>query len=140
MLNQIKTSCKINDNEVWKDVPSFEGFYQVSNMGRIKTVEHTRYAGNNKFAKVSSMIRKLSNDKGGYQNVWLSKNGKIKLHKIHRLVAQVFIPNPKNKPQVNHINGIKTDNRIENLEWCTCSENAVHAFETGLRTSNFLKR
>ena len=70
--------------------------------------------------------------KSGYTRVWFWENGKCIEKKIHRLVAEAFIPNPENKPEVNHINGNKADNRVENLEWCTHHENMIHAFNNGL--------
>lgn len=100
------------DNEIWKDVVGFEGLYQVSNLGRIKVVRKDRYFNHIKSQRL---------DKYGYKVVRLSKDGKENYFLVHRLVGKVFIPNddPINKFQINHRNEIKTDNRAENLEWCT---------------------
>jgi hypothetical protein len=77
-------------------------------------------------------LRKICIDRYGYSFITIKEGNKTIMLRIHRLVAQHFIPNPKNKPQVNHINGIKNDNRVENLEWCTQSENQIHAYKIGL--------
>lgn len=97
--------------EIWKNIKDYEGLYQISSEGRVKSL------GNNKTRKEKI----LKNSKGsiGYLQVNLCKNGKLKRHSIHRLVAQAFIPNPDNLPEVNHINEDKTDNRVDNLEWCS---------------------
>lgn len=107
--------------EIWKDIPNFENKFQISNFGNLR--HNTR--GEWK-------LRKNTNKKGSYFNVILVDGLNKKSEKIHRLVAKAFIPNPENKPMVNHINGNKQDNRVENLEWVTSKENCKHAKETGL--------
>lgn len=100
--------------EIFKDIPGYEGLYQVSNLGRIKSLYNYKRDGNN------ILVPKI---KRGYYQVGLRKNGIRKWHNIHRLIAQTFISNPNNYPVVNHKNEDKLDNRIENLEWCTISYN-----------------
>lgn len=123
------------DNEIWKGVPNYEGMYQVSNSGRVRSLD--RYVDTGIINSTKRFIKgidlKFKSDKDGYHFIGLKKNQKAKYLRVHRLVALVFIDNPYNKPQVNHINGIKNDNRVENLEWCTLSENRQHAYDTGLQ-------
>lgn len=109
--------------EVWKDIKEYEGLYQVSNLGRIKSLKRNT---------AREKIMKPRENRDGYLSINLCKNGNVTTKKIHRLVAENFIPNPENKYSVNHINGLKKDNRIENLEWSTASEQAKHAVKTGL--------
>jgi len=127
--------------EVWKDIQGYEGYYQISNLGSVKSLE--RKLPHNKFKNVicnyKERIMKQNNDTKGYPSIMLRVNNVIKTLRIHRLVAQAFIPNPENKPQINHINGIKTDYSIINLEWCNQSENNTHAYKTGLRTSECVR-
>ena len=122
--------------EVWKDVVDYEGLYQVSNLGRVKGCERIvkHFRGGNRILK--EKFRSLSNDKDGYKFLDLYKNGKGQIMRVHRLVSMAFIKNPENKSQVNHINGIKYDNNIDNLEWSTSHENMQHAFRTGLQKPN----
>lgn len=118
--------------EIWKDIKGYESLYQVSNMGRIKSLE--RYKENHsKLQKVEEKIKTINIKNSGYQFVQLYKNNKYKNLMVHRLVAQAFIPNVDNKPQINHIDGNKLNNNVTNLEWCTNSENEKHAWNTGLK-------
>jgi len=109
--------------EIWKDVKGYEGLYQVSNIGRVKRLRFTnRYTD-----REQERIKVLKLCKKGYLRVALFKNGKGKHVEVQRLVAIAFIPNPDNKPEVNHIDGNKKNNKVENLEWVTISENAIHS-------------
>ena len=108
--------------EIFKDIPWYEWIYQISNLGNIKSFYKTGWCW---------ILNKIL--QYWYYHISLYKNKKLKRYRIHRLVAQVFIPNPDNKKEVNHKNWIKTDNRVENLEWNTRSENQKHAFDIWLQ-------
>jgi hypothetical protein len=111
-------------NEIWKSVIGYEGYYEVSNYGSIR---------NSKLK-----ILKPSIWGAGYRTIKLSKNNIKETFTLHRLIAIAFIPNPENKPTINHKDGIKLNNNINNLEWVTFSENNKHALCTGLRKSPWI--
>jgi len=106
---------------MWKDVSGYEGLYEVSNLGRVKSKR-----------KIISSV----DDGKGYPRLHLSKDGKAKSFRVHRLVAEAFIPNPDCFPIVNHKDGNKENNTVENLEWCTQLENVEHAYINGFSTRN----
>jgi hypothetical protein len=107
--------------EEWRDITGYEGLYQVSNLGRVKSVERYVYYNNGKTIHYKERILKLYTDQNGYKRVGLRCNGKHYL--VHRLVAEAFIPNPDNKPCIDHINTCPWDNTVWNLKWCTSKEN-----------------
>lgn len=104
--------------EIWKDIVGYEGLYQMSNLGRIRnnSIELKQYT------------------QFGYNSVGLWKDKKCKKFRVHRLVAQAFIPNPHNFPHINHKDGDKSNNNVDNLEWCTYQYNIQHSFANGLQT------
>ena len=109
--------------EIWKPVKGYEGLYEVSNMGNIRSVD--RYVMNgNRCCLLKGKLKKAYLISTGYLMVDLCKNGQRTHYLIHRLLAEAFIPNPNNLPCIDHINTIKTDNRVENLRWCSYKENS----------------
>jgi hypothetical protein len=130
-----------NTKEIWKDIPGFESLYQASNLGEIKSLDRISEYFTNKFGirhrPLKSKILKpfyTKNKKGeeAYAVVILCKENKKKKYLVHRLIAMTFVNNDKNLKYVNHLNGVKKDNRDLNLEWCSFSENMKHAYSTGL--------
>ena len=109
------------------EIQGYEGLYSVTSDGRVWS--HPK-GQNNKHGKWLSL-----DNSGRYPVVGLMKDGEKKRHLVHRLVAQAYVENPDSLPQVNHINGVRTDNRAENLEWCDASHNRIHAWETGLQVA-----
>ena len=104
--------------EEFKDIEGYENYYQISNCGRVKSVERKVFRKNGTLYSQKEQYIKLTINKNGYYYVTLRKNNKIKTFLVHRIVAKAFIPNPNKLPQVNHINENKLDNKICNLEWC----------------------
>lgn len=124
---------KMDKKEIWKDVKDYEGLYRISNLGRVKSL--IQWNGNEYINNERIINGWVQNTRNGYKRkvVLLVKNNKRKQFKIHRLVAEVFIENPYNKPFINHIDGNPLNNNVTNLEWCTQSENVHHARKNKLR-------
>lgn len=123
--------------ELWLQVKGYEGLYQVSNTGKIRSVDRwiDRSDTKTKVFYVGQIIKETF-DKRGYKNVYLSINSNAKRFRVHRLVAIAFLDNPENKSQVNHKDGDKQNNHVDNLEWSTDEENRNHAIEHGLHVKN----
>ena len=121
--------------EIWKDIVGYEGSYQVSNFGNVKSLDRKGLFGTQNVIYKSRILKqKILNM--GYYSVNLSKKSKVKTYTVHRLVGKAFIDNPKNKATINHIDGDKLNNRVDNLEWCTMNENFEHAYKIGLTKYN----
>jgi hypothetical protein len=115
--------------EIWKPVNGYEGTYEVSNLGRCRSLKR---------GVVKKYLNHIRPD--GYVVVTLCNNGNGKRFLVHQIVARAFIPNPLGRKFINHINSIKHDNRIKNLEWCTASENSIHSYRSGGRISAMIRR
>lgn len=124
--------------EEWRPIEGYEGLYEVSSEGRIKSCRRTTITASGKRHAVPERILKHDIDSYGYHHVGLHKNGREKTFAVHRLVALAFIPNPDNRPTVNHLDGDKSKNSVSNLEWTTHKENIAHALSTGLTTQEQL--
>lgn len=127
-MKKVEKSCETME-EIWKDIEGYEGLYQISNLGRVKSLGRVIDTISGKRSIRSSIMKPHGSP---YHFVYLREKGVSKYHAVHRLVAKAFIPNIEDKPQVNHIDGNKTNNIVGNLEWVTRSENMLHAYKTGL--------
>jgi len=123
-----------NNTEQWVPILGYEDSYEVSNLGRIRSKDRSIPRGKNGNLNLKGRIKKLVL-KNTYPATSFRKKGRVKLLYVHRFVAVAFIPNPENKEEVNHINSIRTDNRVENLEWVTPKENQQHSYKTTNRKS-----
>lgn len=123
--------------ENWKNIKGYEGLYQISDCGRIKSLARDVYCQDGTIMRhMEEKILVPVLDRGGYQYVSLSKNGRVKKKSVHRLVAMAFIPNPENKPMVNHIDEVKTNNAVSNLEWCDAQYNINYGTRTERSVQN----
>lgn len=114
---------RLREHEEWRPINGYEGWYEVSNCGRVRSLDRTIAYKDGHVHEYKGRLLKSGTDRDGYLLVSLHKNGKVKAGKVHRLVAQAFIPNPDKLPQVNHKNENKQDNRVSNLEWCSAKYN-----------------
>lgn len=137
-----------NNAEVWRDIVGYEGLYQVSNFGRVKSLKRKYINQYGEFGEKEEFIKKQKlsafdksqKDTKGYFVVSLANNDRGKWVRVHRLVATAFLPNPHNLPEVNHKDGNKQNNNVDNLEWVTRSQNNLHAWRTGLRAKGETER
>lgn len=120
-------------NEIWKDIPGYEGYYQVSNLGNFRSLNRiiNYRRGLKRLYPGKNLL--LEPTKDNYRRIVLMKENRKVRYMAHRIVAITFIPNPNNLPYINHKDGCKSNNNVENLEWCTASENSRHAIRTGLQ-------
>jgi hypothetical protein len=116
------------DKEIWKDIPDYEGYYQISNYGRVKSLSRFQWNGFKKWKSKEKML-KYGIGTSGYYFIILCKNSITTNKMVHRIVGKVFIDNPLNKKEINHIDGNKLNNKFDNLEWLTPKENSRHFWE-----------
>lgn len=123
--------ANLQNSEVWRDIPFFEGYYQCSNTGKVKSLRReVIHPKGNYFT--TERVLKATKTKNGYMIVTLSVRGWNRSTYIHKIIATVFLGNPSGAREINHKNGDKTDNNVHNLEWCSHSANMIHAFENGM--------
>lgn len=121
------------ESQTRKPIPGYEGIYEVDDLGRVFSLG--RVVRNGRQIVKPAEIRPITHKWHGYSVVNLANDGKVKQHRLHRIVAECFIPNPESKPTVNHKSGVKSDNRVVNLEWATPREQGAHASKMGLCAS-----
>lgn len=125
----------------WRDVPGYEGLYQVSDCGIVRSLDRTVIGGAcGPTKRIRGRELSQATDRGGYKVVCLCRDGSAKSAKVHRIVAEAFIPKEHGRHCVNHIDGDKTNNSVENLEWCSQLENNRHAIATGLHSRDSLMK
>lgn len=122
-----------NSLEEWRHIKGYENYYQVSNLGRVRSLDRTIINTNGIESNLKGRLMSLADHPRGYKIVTLRKNGKRRTVTVHRLVAEAFLINVLKKCEVNHKDGVKSNNHATNLEWSTSSENSIHAFKNGLR-------
>ena len=120
----VHTEGENNRVEIWKDYKDYEGLYQASNIGRMRSLDRWVSSKNGSMRFIKGRILKLFNNNQGYLHVVLSKNNKVKAYLVHRIIAETFLPNTDNLPCVNHKDEDKTNNSVENLEWCDAKYNS----------------
>lgn len=119
--------------ETWKNIPNTNNLYQISKDGNIRSLGRGWDCGLGWNINIKTKNLKKTINDIGYETVNIKQDNKRRLKYVHRLIAEAFIPNPLNKPNINHKNGVKADNRIDNLEWCTQSENIIHSYRNGFQ-------
>ena len=136
MADKKNLSIEPLPNEEWRDVVGYEGLYQVSNLGRVKSLSRRIVYKDGREYNYPSKVLKNQKISTGYIGVMLYGVDEKKQYYVHRLVAETFVPNPNNLSYVNHKDGCKTNNTISNLEWCSHSDNPKHAYKNGLNLAH----